>query len=60
MYILLAHDPLPLKKIGELGDEAMITYTHPAASNMPIKTLVAKQWPTKFNHIGTALSGTKV
>ena len=38
-----AHDPLSSL------DYPMITYTHPAASNLPIKTLVAKQWPTMYN-----------
>ena len=27
---------------------SLITYTHHAASNLPIKSLVAKQWPTKI------------
>ena len=40
---MLAHDPLsPLAY-------PMITYTHPAAGNLPIKTLVAKQQPTKVH-----------
>lgn len=55
---MLAYDHLSIKAIGELGDQVMITYTHPAADNLPIKALVAKQeWPTNHN-IGTALSGT--
>ena len=37
---MLAHDPL-----SSLG-YPMITYTHPTASNLAAKTLVAKQWPT--------------
>ena len=36
----MGHDPLP--SLGYL----MITYTHPAAGDLPIKTLVAKQQPT--------------
>ena len=40
--ILLAHDPLSLLAY------SMITHTPPVAGNLPIKTLVARQWPTSM------------
>ena len=33
----------------------MITYTHPAAGKLPIKTLVAKQWPTNIVIVQTTI-----
>ena len=39
---MLAHDPLSSSAY------AMITYTHPAAGNLPIKALVAKQRQTSI------------
>ena len=39
---LLAHDPLSSSAY------PMITYTQPAAGNLPIQALVAKQWPTSY------------
>ena len=42
LQLLLAHDPLSSLVY------RMITYTHPTASNLPIKTLVAKQQPTNI------------
>ena len=39
--VLLAHDPLSSL------DYPMITHTPLVAGNLPIKTLVARRWPTK-------------
>ena len=47
----------PMTLLSSLG-YPMITYTHPEAGNLPIKTLVTKQRPTNIlahplQHIGT-------
>ena len=43
---LLAHDPLSSLAY------SMSTHTPPVAGNLPIKTLVARQWPTNYSVAG--------